>query len=494
MHCRNCEYPLWNLTTSQCPECGEAFRVEDFEFKPNSVRYRCPDCDQEYYGTSRSGHLVPPEFDCRKCGSHIHMNQMRLEPAEGLREEQTRASNLAWSGEGGFMRRWIATIGQSLVAPHQIGRSIASEGNVGGSLLFAALTSLATGLLTAVPFLFLFGWVGSMTAAQGGGAGTGVGLAMAVSLFGTAFGSVIVIIVAGAMYGCITHGILAMTGGASGGLGKTLSAVYFASGANVVAAIPCLGAYVSWIWWLVSAVLAVKETHSLTGARASLAVLPAPIITVVAIVGIYFFMIFAMVTQMNPGAMASVTTTAQGAELSIVSDMVFNEVMSNNGAFPGHVLELAVDGDLGAGLFVSATTDTDVATAPVGDETLASFIQMGPNLRRDFVADLAASLPEDTVAYRVGDFVFTYGGVDFWSDGEAWTVILAPELAPGEAPGPQSFVAAADADGAVHEFSAVAFQDALARQNAYRRLEGLPILPNPAEVRAGAPVTRTGTP
>ena len=67
MHCRNCEYALWNLTTRECPECGTAFRPSEYEFVPQSVRFCCPHCDHPYYGTGEKGHIEPaaPRSDRR---------------------------------------------------------------------------------------------------------------------------------------------------------------------------------------------------------------------------------------------------------------------------------------------------------------------------------------------------------------------------------------------------------------------------------------------
>ena len=67
MRCKTCDYQLWNLRSRQCPECGTAFRVSDYDFVPNSVQFCCPHCNQIYYGTSARGQLVPPAFTCVSC-------------------------------------------------------------------------------------------------------------------------------------------------------------------------------------------------------------------------------------------------------------------------------------------------------------------------------------------------------------------------------------------------------------------------------------------
>ena len=84
MRCQGCDYPLWNLTARQCPECGRPFRPSEFRFVANSVRFCCPHCGQDYYGTGPVGHLVPVEFDCVRCHRRVHMDQMVLLPTEGV--------------------------------------------------------------------------------------------------------------------------------------------------------------------------------------------------------------------------------------------------------------------------------------------------------------------------------------------------------------------------------------------------------------------------
>jgi predicted RNA-binding Zn-ribbon protein involved in translation (DUF1610 family) len=96
MRCKICDYPLWNLTTRTCPECGSKFAPDEFEFVPNSVQYCCPHCAQAYFGTSEKGHLVPREFNCVKCGQRVQMNEMVLRPAAGVKEEQTKPNPMPW--------------------------------------------------------------------------------------------------------------------------------------------------------------------------------------------------------------------------------------------------------------------------------------------------------------------------------------------------------------------------------------------------------------
>ena len=122
MRCKACDYPLWNLRARQCPECGLPFRPDEFEFRPNSVCFCCPHCNQSYYGTDAHGHLEPPAFNCVTCGRHVVMNEMVLLPAEGLDEKHTKAAVNPWleRHREGWWRSWFRSIGQALASPGQL--------------------------------------------------------------------------------------------------------------------------------------------------------------------------------------------------------------------------------------------------------------------------------------------------------------------------------------------------------------------------------------
>ena len=96
MRCRTCDYRLWNLLERRCPECGTPFLPSQYEFFPNTIRFRCPHCDQSYYGTGEKGHLDPAEFDCVSCGRRIDMDQTVLEPTAGVDEDQTQTERVPW--------------------------------------------------------------------------------------------------------------------------------------------------------------------------------------------------------------------------------------------------------------------------------------------------------------------------------------------------------------------------------------------------------------
>ena len=89
MRCESCDYPLWNIASRSCPECGAEFRPSDFEFVPHTVRFCCPHCDHPYFGTDERGHVVPRAFACLQCGEAIDVDEMVLRPVPGVAEAHT---------------------------------------------------------------------------------------------------------------------------------------------------------------------------------------------------------------------------------------------------------------------------------------------------------------------------------------------------------------------------------------------------------------------
>ncbi len=76
MRCLKCDYSLFDIRERICPECGEPFALSSHVFDHCGVRFCCPHCDQQYYGTDLNGHLVPREFQCCRCRNRVSMHEM----------------------------------------------------------------------------------------------------------------------------------------------------------------------------------------------------------------------------------------------------------------------------------------------------------------------------------------------------------------------------------------------------------------------------------
>jgi hypothetical protein len=127
----------------------------------------------------------------------------------------------------------------------------------------------------------------------------------------------------------------------------------------------------------------------------------------------------------------------------------------------------------------STTFEEDVAVGSVRLDELEELSLAQANVAADAAA---RALPPRTIAHRLGDFVFTYHGLDLTqADPELWVVIRQcdPEANPGTT---MPFVFVGRADGTVLRFTADQFRARRAEQNELRASHDLAPLPDPATV------------
>ncbi|UCD73933.1 MAG: hypothetical protein JSV91_09050 [Phycisphaerales bacterium] len=486
MHCKNCDYPLWNIPTRQCPECGTSFLPGEYEFVRNSVQFCCPHCEQVYYGTDAKGHLSPLEFDCVSCGEHLHMDGMLLRPAEGVEERQTRATPMPWleRKERGWFKAWMATIGMALGQPGKLMKIVPAESTSGQAWGFAALTISVVAIVSTLPGLCVFLLVPSMSAPGAGGPPPGTLMAAMGGMLGMSlalsFGLAVIHLL---IWGLVTHGLLKIFARPAAGLGRTYQGLCYASGAYSLTVVPCLGPYVGWIWWIISGVLAVRDGQGVTGGRAALAVLTWPVAEIILIIGFYATIITMMFVGMPPGSMAASGGMDATQETQQLSQDLISNAAANNGCGPDHVVEMVPTSNLGAISFVSWDTATSEADVILPDGTLLLDLQrMPPNRQRMKIDEIVASLPEDVIAHRMGDFLFTHHGIDFDSaDSGLWIVLYSPDPdvnGPWVAP----TIVAGCLDGSTQQIPISTLNSALQQQNMLRNSHALPPLPDPATI------------
>lgn len=273
MRCTQCNYALWQIAARRCPECGSPFKPSDFDFVPNSVRFACPHCDQAYYGTAANGHLVPAAFDCVKCHQPIHMDDMLLLPTEGLEEHRTLPFDMPWLEIGkryGRLKGWAKTVGCAMGAPGRLLSVTPRESGVFKSLLFFALTQTLV-ITTSGLLLFLLPIVGLLSF-------SGFRLDWLVWSLGVMSLYVILPLSVLFLQTSVTHLVVVITGKHTGDFGRTLQALAYAGGANMLSAIPCVGLYQPGaIWWLVSSIFTVAEAQRIPRWRATVSVLALPV-------------------------------------------------------------------------------------------------------------------------------------------------------------------------------------------------------------------------
>ena len=515
MRCKSCDYRLWNLRSRQCPECGNAFRPSEFEFVPQSVEFRCPHCDQSYYGAGPNGHLDPAEFECASCNRRIHMDEMILLPTAGVEEEQTRVEDMPWleRKRRGFFRAWVQTIGRAMTTPGRLMRGLpATSPNraAWGFCLSSNLLFALTGLTPVLVFPFIIGF---MAARAPGGGGPGVAappiLAFAIGGVGFLVAGVVISLLLILIWGAIPHGLLRATGQVAYPIGQTYQALCYSSGANALTAIPCFGSYVGWIWWLVSAVLMVKERQGVGGKRAALCVLAAPVASVVCLVGSYIVLIIFMVT--SAGSMAGTTSGSGGiitmpppgpggitvpspsqrsdeTDLEVVLGAIAGYTATHGGRAPDHAIELVTGGYINPETLVSVFSLTTMDGVQVGGTTLGA-IADDDGGAKDAINRIAIhALPEDVIAHRVGDFVFTYHGIDPADAEDAlWFVISSWDPDANDPPGPDQMIIATYRPGGVVSFRGEDVEKFLAAQNELRAQYDLAALPDPYAVTHDKP-------
>lgn len=490
MRCRQCDYPLWGIRNRTCPECGGAFAPSDFQFVRSAVAFHCPHCEQAYYGTTEQGHLDPRRFSCVTCGNALDMDEMILRPTEGVGEEATlRDGKNPWEARRGFgfFSGWLRTLWLSMFGPRKLVRMSGAGSRFGAALWFAVFSvsiflTVGYGSLVLATSLFY-------TAPGGAGAGFGGGMFVAMmvgSLLFSIVSAAVMVLIAILIWAALSHGLLLLSGGAPRGIGKTMQAIGYGAGANAPTAIPLIGPYLSpitWIWWGISAGFMMAEGHKVTLARALVAALIPPALGFAATVGGFYWLISSSYNAVNRSAFLTAHS-----ETSLVTNAL--QLRLNAGDLP-HVVELVADGELEAIDLVLADSLTSPDQVVIAGRTLDEYENLSVVERAGALRSAAEELPDDVIAYRVGDFVFTHPGVavDAPTTQSFWLVIAWPDPDVNSAPGPNDLIWIGDTNGAVTPHLVSGLNAMLAEQNRRRASIGLAPIPDPGLVRHGQPAT-----
>lgn len=487
MHCKHCDYALWNLRDRICPECGNAFLPSDYEFVPNSIRFCCTECGQDYYGVDEKGHLVPTEFDCVRCGAPQRMDDMLVLPTEGVTEEQTRPDPMPWvdgTHAGRPFRAWYATMGMAIGRPRRLMRALPDHASVARAWWFALISNTVFFGIGVGPILL---WSLFSAGRLGGGAGLS-------AILGILFGALILMlafVLAVTIWGLVAHGLLRLTGPTYGTIGRTYQAICYSSACNFLVAIPLCGFYlfpVSMIWWSVVAGLMLATLQRVHGFRAALAAAMMPVVLSLTVVGLYAFMMYWMFSMVGTARLA----TAPFFKMQAMTGSLVSYRLDTSADGPTHALRLvAEDYLMVSDEFVGdmTMTSSQQIALPGGEgATLADFDAMSPTERIQAALDAADSLPDGVIAHRLGDFVFTYHGIGTdATDNTLWLVIYWPDPdfnPPLQASEP---IMVGQLDGTPLPILMGMFPAALQRQNASRKAIGLPPLPDPATITHANP-------
>lgn len=476
MNCRTCNYTLWNLPPGNCPECGSQFKPSDFEFTLGSVRFLCPFCSQAYYGVAQNGHLVPTAFTCVGCHRPVDMDHMVLTPAVGVSDVQTSPIEVPWieKNGGGRLRRFFRTIGWGLVRPADLGRAIPPTGAARAAWWYMALLQFLTWMLQIAVF-----FVAPIMFARAASATT----AAVVGYFATVIAlTALIAAIVVPMWAGIAHMVLRSTGQTRGSYSLTLATICYASGPQVLTAIPFVGYMLSPIWWLIGATTAVKESQRTSAGRAALAVLPGPVIGVILLCGGYMGMIGWAISTARTVSLA--TQVATGIPAGSIAAAIRARAQSLPGPTP-HPIQLLADGAFQYSDLASPVTNTSPATWTVSGVALATIPVLDVNELRALL-DRVALLPAQGQAgeFRLADAVFYTGGLDITTVAPwAWVVVLWPDPAFNPTESPAWSITIGKADGTFAVYNASAFDAAFAEQNALRSAAGLPVTAHPRTVK-----------
>jgi hypothetical protein len=447
MYCKTCNYSLWNLRDRRCPECGSAFKPSDFRFVPGSVRFCCPHCAQAYYGTTPEGHLQPRSFLCVNCRQPVEMDQTIVVPAAGVDEELTSAERMPWLDDSpGFFRRWFKTIGWSMTSPSKLIAGTALTSSLGRAFWFAFLTLSLYYAAMIIPLcgVVAFSALSALSRGRTGGPAMFSGMFVGFAIW--AVTAILVTLASFLFWAFISHALLRVGGPTEGGLRRTMQCFLYSSGAFVLVAVPCVGPYLSvvcWVWSAVSAIHMICRGQRVGGGRASFAVLTPPItLTILGALGLVLWLIPAISSTVTAAQAAATQAAAQAATAGIVGEqqnaqLVLDSLRRHADAPPGHAARLVAWGDVAPTQFVlSQRPDTPGADAiVVGRTTLQDLFTAAKSAQERELRRAEGALPPNVTAHRVGDFVFTYHGVDMANGVDGlWLFIAEVRTAPPALP------------------------------------------------------------
>jgi hypothetical protein len=491
MFCKSCNYPLWNLAPGRCPECGAPFHPSDFDFVPNSVRFLCPHCNQDYYGTDPRGHLSPRAFDCVRCRRHISMDEMLLLPTEGVAEKQTQPEPMPWLDKsfGNPIRRWWGTLWRGVFLPARLLRATPDNSSSGAALGFALLSVIPAGLFG---FTFII-WVILMLAG------------MQVHIAVAAICSTLLVPLLVLAWAALANAAIGMAGNRHHRFARTFHAFAYTSGIALPAAIPCVGAYLAVplvIWWTVTLTLALAEVQRSESERSDgrsgpigrsiLAAAAPPAALAAALVAIWLVAILpAMKRSIATATRFAASSTGPngrpyaslGAIRASTLLTALGDTQRRDGAFPATAALLVREPRVSPGDYFISNAD------PLAGDKLAlgrlSFDQFKSATPDQAQAALAALGPPPPGPERIGEVVFTYQGIPpAASNKSLWLFITDAESA-NSSFGVQAATVRhiGQVDGSVRTIDAADLAKELAAENARRAAEGLPLLPDPDTVK-----------
>lgn len=485
MKCKTCEYPLWQMKPGACPECGTHFKPSEFEFVTNSVKFCCPHCAQDYYGTGKNGHLEPPAFDCVKCGSAVTMDEMQLLPTTGVKEEQTEVFVTPWIERRGrsWVKAFFATMWAGVGNPVRTIEGVPLQSSMRRALAYVGLQMLWQTVIGGGLVLFIAVAIGGSAGRGGMASLAAIGAALLMSVVPLVFAIVWII---------ATHVCLRLTGPAPGGLRRTVHAMAYSSGNNALAAIPCIGmVYFSWagaLWWGISAGFMLAKGHGVKGWRAAVAVATPLVVTVALLGGLIAWGVYEAQAA-SAKAFASLPASTALTTQSSVSGLGYGIFTPGAQTFPKHMVHTLRDYRTQPTHFLLPESHSDGLSSTVLGYGLDEWGLRGARKRVKMNQELREAWATPQPVHRVGDWVFMYEGQDKRKpSSNLWIALGWPD--PSTTEDDPTEVPVIWADERTEMIPVGDFQQRLQEQNQERMNAGLTPVPHPREVYAlEAPVS-----
>ncbi|MCC7387738.1 MAG: hypothetical protein IT431_03120 [Phycisphaerales bacterium] len=472
MRCPGCDTPLWKVRPRRCPACDRPFKPSDFRFRPRTVRFCCPHCEQGYLGDGPEGLPAPRRFECVFCGRVIDADEMVLEVAEGVAEHQTRPDTLPWvEAHRSWPVRWGLTAWLGARDPARLMRLTPPGLGERPAVAFAIVT-LGAGALAIALAAWLLGAALSVPAISHAAAGVR-GLTTLLALLAA---SVVLLVAWVAL-------IVAAGRPDARALTRTraVQAVCLTSLPHALWFVPGLGLWVGWLGtlaWARAATLALGASGAMDPRRARSAGLAWPLVCV----ALWVLVAGASAVGVLPrlGAGPGSWGASAGASVGRFDGPIRAAV--ERGQTPVHPAELMADGAVTPGAFCADASQTTTAGIDLVGTTLEAFAGLAPARQLAVIQQASAQAP-GVPAQRLGDFVFIFDALGA-QDAGLWLVVEAPDPAHNPSGGP---VHALHPDGSVRTIPAAEVVRALRDQNRLRVRHALPTLRDPRTVRAGDP-------
>lgn len=183
-------------------------------------------------------------------------------------------------------------------------------------------------------------------------------------------------------------------------------------------------------------------------------------------------------------------------QIRILSATIIDYASTHEGHAPNHALQHTMDPSHNSTYFTTSLGNTDAIHIPVyGGTNLADYFDLDIGEQQIIVDTVLSQMPANVIAHRLGDFVFTYHGMDFDEvDPGLWVVIcsLDPDQnssasivsnLQSQSPSPVlSIVYVATVDCTLLQIPVEEFDESLSAQNVLRAGYGLAPLPDPATI------------